>query len=165
MENKKKTLNIIDAAVILVIVAVIAGAFYRNYAGKLFSAAHTPTQIVYTVTVESVDKKYRNLIKTDDEVFLTESEKSCGTVLLSDFKPSKTYVVGEDALITKYDPAKLDITIKIKSDARKDQNGFFIADSVFIAPGKELKLYTAAMEFSGTVTDVGEISDSQNQNN
>ncbi len=161
MENKRSLFNIVDAAIILVLAAIIAGSFIRSSESSIFFGSHTPAKISYTVVIENAEREFRNMLSFGDEVYLASLEKGCGNISGIRKSPSKTYIRDDEneCMIIKYDPAKVDITLTITAYVRKDKNGFFLADSQFIAPGKALKLYTGGLSFDCTVTGVSELSE------
>jgi len=155
MEKKKSFINIIDAAIIIVIIAIFAGSFVRTYMKNHSPANTSVTAVEYTVLIKSADKDFRRLLDNESDVYLSDSDSLCGTIADVTKTPAKTYVeqsTGELAI--KYDPSETDITAVIRADARVDKNGVFVADNVFIAAGKSLDLYTRAFEFECQVQSV-----------
>ncbi len=159
MENKKRTLNIIDVAILLAVIAIIGGAVFRTYGkNNLFASGHD-VSIEYTLEIKETEKEFRQLINTGDNVYFSADGKDCGTVVDCRKNPSKTYVKsGTDRLIVKYNPAHIDIFLTIRVDAYKTENGYFVYGSNCIAPGMSLKFHTDNFEFDAQVKKITEIN-------
>lgn len=160
MEKKKSILNIVDITIILVIVAIIVGSFLKSSQSRIFFGSHNTVKISYTVVISGAERELRQAINAGESVFLKDSGKNCGTISNIRKSPSKTYIVDDesDELLIKYDTSKLDITLTVTADAVKNHNGYLICDSIFIAKGKVLNMFTEFSLFEGTITNVSELA-------
>ncbi len=159
MENKKRSLNIIDVAIVLAVIAIIGGAVFRTYGKNNLFASGKDVTIEYTLEIKETEKEFRQLINTGDNVYFYSNGKLCGTVVSSKKNPSKTYVKnGSDELVIKHNPAHIDIFLTVRTDAYKTENGYFVGGSNCIAPGMNQRFYTDTFEFDAQVKNITETS-------
>lgn len=129
-QRKKVRFNLIDALIIILILAVIAGAAYL-----LISVLRQPRginnsgQIEFDVRISNVDESCLSLIKNGDTVKDSVTGAVIGTIV--DVKTEKaqyygTVAVEEDGIITvpttDYTD-KYDVYVKITANAEKDDRG------------------------------------------
>ncbi len=157
MQNKKTLFNIVDIAIILVLVAIIAGSVIKSAKGKQNTSTHDTEKIQYTVVIHNTDLTFNTLLKDGDDIYFSDLELPAGKILGEVKKTSaKNYAVNtqSDVLDVKYNPYRNDITFTVVSNAQNKDNSYCLYDSVFIAPGKSLKLYTRNTSFECTVENV-----------
>ena len=147
-------LNIIDLAVILAVIAVIAGIFVRftGGAGKIVTASK---KIEFEVKVEGVrdftvnaldkkgfvtDKRYNVVtgeiedVNTVDAVF--ESTKSDGTIVKAPMEDRFTCYV------------------TIVTDGKESDSGYFDTNNEDIAVGRDYTIYSKYVTTTGIITKV-----------
>lgn len=159
MENKIRFFNIIDVAIILVLIAIIGGAVFRTYMDDFFLTNSKNVTIEYVLEIESTEKEFRRLINNGDFLYSNNSSSSCGVVVSCEKNPSKTYVKGqEDELIIKYNPEKIDIFLTVNSIAQKSDSGYIIEGNNYIGVGLSSQFRTDMFIFDAKVISIREIS-------
>ena len=119
--NIKKHINSADIVILLGVLAVIASLIFRQPAKKLISEMFFSTEVTYSVHV----------FDASDNAF------GIGTELF-DVHGNNIGVVADiqsgfsEALIT------------VNTPGMRDETGVFIADSMFIAAGLEIEIYSPA---------------------
>lgn len=80
--NKKKTrFNVIDALVILLIIALALGAAYFIISSQdTRQISHYNKQVIYTVRISGVSEEYLGRFSEQDEVFDSKTFSSIGTI-------------------------------------------------------------------------------------
>ena len=114
MDKKRRSLNIIDIAIIFALIAIIGGAVFRTYVNNNVFISEEKVSIEYVLEIKSTEKEFRNLINNGDLIYAVSNNAPCGTIVSCQKNPSKTYVTdNEEQLLIKYNPANkitLDIT-------------------------------------------------------
>jgi hypothetical protein len=142
--KKKKRFNLIDAFVLLIILALISGTVYfsiRN--NKEFHSELRTKNITYTVLLENVDKDFLNVFETDGHVLNSSTLEYIGKI--SKIKTEKSAILtdkaekndsGEGYTIIKktYDDV-YDVYITLTSKASMDERGIAYIDRQRITVG------------------------------
>ncbi len=156
MRTKKSLFNIVDTAIILVLIAIIIGSFVRSRQSSMFFGNDSSFDVTYTILIENADTNIRGNLDKGDVLYLESSSKQAGVISGIRKSPSKTYIEDNDnaEMVIKYDSSRHDLTLTISAKAYKNDNGTFICDSYFIAPGKTIKAYTQLCSLEGKITSV-----------
>lgn len=126
MKKNIKKFNGTDVVILLALIAVASAIIFRNSAEKMIEDLFYKTQITYFVLA---DKEGTENLK--EGMILFDNEKNMlGTVenIKDDTDTSEEY------------PDRYEI--EISTQGMRDSIGTYIGDGMFIAPGKNLQLYT-----------------------
>ncbi len=158
MEKTKKSINILDLVIVLVLICSVIGVIYKGYSNSASKDTEKLCQTQVTLTIQGAKSEFRNILEVGDDVYFENNGLILGKINSIDKKTQKTYVIDEnDTLSAKYNPYNLDITITLDAKMYKDQSGHFKASGGILAPGKNISLYTTNFEFEATVIEIAEI--------
>lgn len=145
-------INLIDLAVVVVILAAIAGvAFKKNTVDSIRSSS---ASIEYTMKIKKVRSGTLGGIKAHGEGAVSEAEtgKALGTITSVSDEPAETYVVKDNGEYSKTTiDGKYDIYVKLKVSGNET------ADGIFAESGKQLFVGDAVALQIGDVQTTGEI--------
>lgn len=154
--KKKKSFNIADVVIILLIVSIIGYIAYTvvsSYANDFFEDKYN---VEYTVKLSGVMKDFENNIKIGDIVTETESLSEIGKVV--DVKTSPSIYIGSDQngkTVTSDNPLFIDIVITVEAEATLP-DGIFTVNGYRITAGKDISLRVPDFIGKGTCTGIAE---------
>lgn len=146
--------NIIDIAVILAVVAVVAGVFVRftGGAGKIVTATkkiefEVKVDGVRSFTVDALDKK--GLVTNKNYDIVTGEITNVDTVDCVQKATKTNGTVVEAPLEERYTS-----TVTIVTDGKESDSGYFDSNNEEIAVGREYTIYSKFVKTTGTITRV-----------
>ena len=91
-EKKERKFNFIDFLLIVLVLAIVAGAIYLFSPGSFLNQIKTEKQgtLSYTVEIKGVDGEYLNKIKENDVVVDSVTKNTIGTVVAVDYNTKQT---------------------------------------------------------------------------
>ncbi|MCH5186160.1 MAG: DUF4330 domain-containing protein [Oscillospiraceae bacterium] len=146
--------SIIDIGFVLVIAAVIFGAYMRfsSGAGKLVT---TPTKFEYVVKVSNVRQfTVDALIKKG---YITDKKYEAVLGEIVDVKVEEAHmesVTAEGEVVDTALPERYTCYVTIRSDGKEGQNGYFNAKNDEISVGRNLNIYTKYVSTSGGIESI-----------
>lgn len=155
--DKKKAFrfNIIDVIVIIALLALAAAFVFRSVLSDNLKITMKSADIQYEFKSTSLQEESGDLLQPGDAIYDDETDKLVGTVQSVSTSPAELYVTLQTGEIVKRtSPGRIDLTVVIEAEGKTDETGVYLNGSMFIAPGKELHLYTKNLDFVGTVQDV-----------
>ena len=156
----KKKFSIIDLAIILAFICIVGGIIFRTYIKNNIFENSDITTIEYTLEIKNTDKQIRKLINNGDHIYSTKNNSCVGTIVKCDRKASSVYVKGEDNnMITVSNTAGIDITLTVRTQATKTQQGYSIDGQTYILPGYKDRFTSKKCEFDAQITSVKSVSD------
>lgn len=160
MKNNKKSINILDLVIVLVLICSVTGVIYNGYSASSPGGSEKLTKAQVTLTIHGAKSDFRNILEPGQKVYFEENGLLFGKINNIFKKTQKTYVVDEnDTLSAKYNPYNLDITISLDAKIYKDVNGHFKTSGGILIPGKTISLYTTNFQFDAVVIEVQEDTD------
>lgn len=146
--------NIIDIAVILAVIAVVAGVFVRftGGAGKIVTATkkiefEVKVDGVRSFTVDALDKK--GLVTNKNYDIVTGEITNVDTVDCVQKATKTDGTVVEAPLEERYTS-----TVTIVTDGKESDSGYFDSNNEEIAVGREYTIYSKFVKTTGTITRV-----------
>lgn len=156
-EKRKIRFNIIDVIIIIAILAVAGAFLLRGNGGELINSAFAEADIEYVIKIASIQNASADAVKAGDGVFYYENDAAIGKVTAVEYKPATVYVNVPEGEIKKFElTQKIDLTITVSAKGKSDATGNYINGNLFVAPGKELHIYTKNIDFVGTVMSVNQ---------
>lgn len=157
MEKNKKSINILDLVIVLVLICSVIGVIYNGYSGSDSNKSEKLCVSQVTLTIQGAKSEFRNILESGDNVYFEDNGLLFGKIDNIFKKTQKTYVVDEnDTLSAKYNPYNLDITITIDAKMYKDSDGHYKTSGGILIPGKTFSLYTTNYQFDAVVIEVQE---------
>ena len=95
-DRQKTRFNFIDVLIILIILAVVGAAVYLIVTGNMESRRAESANIEFTVRISAVDEKYLSLIRENESVKDSSTDKVIGTI--RKITTEKTRYYGDTAI-------------------------------------------------------------------
>ena len=151
-DKKSRKFNFVDFLLILLVLALIAGAVYLFTQGSIFKKLGATEQgtLTYTVEIQGVDAEYLNIIKESDVVVDSVTKNTLGTVSAVDYNTKQTvleYVKNEDedgnvtytGVLSEY-PNQYTVLVTITAPAEYVSGDGYFVNNCRIAVGEGLAL-------------------------
>lgn len=147
--------NIIDIFVVFAVFLILATTIFRWINLKKLPLESEINTVVYTISIYNEDYEYNSIIKVGDELYLYDSHEHLGEVIDTKYENTFISMLSSDGTETKYiNPARINITLKVKLNAKIKDNGFYTKDNTFIFPGYSSLMNTNTFAFEGQIEDV-----------
>ena len=164
MKNSKKSLNIIDLATIIILVAVLIFVAIKIPDVKEIITSDNQTKVTYIVETQDQNPEILNYFKVDDQVFEDDSLKKMGFVTGITQKP---YIIHTEdkhnkKIIEQKIPDKINVYIEITADGVL-KNGNVAVDSVNILVGKTIDLNIGNASIKGVIVGVDSTNDTKEE--
>lgn len=149
----KKKFNIIDIAVVLLIITAVVGFSMRFSGGK--KSLNSQTEFRYTIQVENVrnftvDALKKSLIVTDEDSLI-----SIGEIKDVQVKNAiKANYLNDGTLVSPTLPEKYTCLVTIEARGSESDNKFLLEDTTELAVGRTTDLITKYVSTSGVITSV-----------
>ena len=167
----KAHFNVIDAVVIVLVIAVALGVYFRfNIVDRLRSQANTADYAV-SFSVEDIRYTTPNYINVGDEVYFADSGELFGTLMsesentnaLNIVPASKYFKDSNGNVVQVFYPdgeSRVDAKGRISCRGYYDESGGFSVDGrQYIAPGQTLNVRTELVTLTLTVTSIEAIAE------
>ncbi len=154
--TKKLRFSVIDAVILIVIIAVVASMVLRFTTGlRLFS--HDTEK--YTVTVKACGVRYTSIdmISSTEKVFLEGGELFGSIMHAPTVTPMLSYTVtstGEMVAVYYPDNTLVDIILEIDCDLLEENGSAMTKNGVHIAPGVIIEAHTPTVDLDFEVVSV-----------
>ena len=150
-------LSIIDAAAILLVIAVIAGICVR-YGSKLTSAIKSNETFEYVIKVQNVRTYTADALKKGGNITDKHSEKVLGKI--TDVRVEDAYETKETAdgrIVEAKLPEKATCYVTVAAQGKESDDVYIMADSTELSVGKNVDLYSQYCKTSGVIKEVRKI--------
>lgn len=153
MKLRNFKLNILDIAIIFIFISIIVGAVVRM---NLSSAAVGGEKVAITIVlnVEDETKSLSKALALNSDVTISDSQKKLGNVSAVVNRNNVKYVADGETFTKQFTDDKYRVLIRIQAEAIKNENGLFVTNNLYIAPGKSLQLETDKCVFNGTIVEI-----------
>jgi len=157
MDKKGKLfgkISIIDIGFILIVIAVVFGAYMRfsSGAGKIVT---TPTKFEYVVKVNNVRGFTVDALNKKGNITDKKNEKVLGEIV--DVKVEDTHmesVTAEGEVVDTVLPERYTCYVTILSDGKEGENAYFNSQNEEISVGRGVNIVTKYVLTSGTIDKV-----------
>lgn len=148
-------INAIDCFVVLLVIVLAFGAYYKfNSLDKTSKGAAMET-IVYKVEIKRVRDYVNNNIKEGDELFDKTSGKSIGRITNMTTRPAVENVLNVDGIYHLGTiENRLDVTLTVEADAVVGNDGAFVNRTYELSTGSERNFMTKYFEGLGKIGDI-----------
>lgn len=166
MNNKeKKRLGALDALIIIVLVICIVSIGLRVFS-TMRSETNANVQLdnyIISFKVSNIkDSSAKNYFEAGTNFYLSDSGVLLGSLREGVIvKDAETYYETEDGkvvLITNNavgDLYRVDVEASLEAQGRVDANGaFYLGGNIFIAPNKEIMIYSKYLSITVVITDI-----------
>ncbi len=164
--NKKAHFNVIDACIIVLIVAIILGIYFRfNIVDKLWEKTQTKEYAV-SFSIENIRYTTPSYMNIGDVVYFADSKEEFGTLItasdnvnvLNIVPASEYFPDGEGGVIEVFypdDETRIDARGRLSCFGYYDENGgFTVGGTHYIAPGQSVNVCTETVTVTMTITNI-----------
>lgn len=162
-KKDRRKINVIDVAIILLLLALLGTAAYRIYTEVTNGAPSNQSNIIVVFESQVDDDGILDYLKKGDSVFLTADKTKLG--VLYDEKAGDglgaVYKKANGDAEADTDTTKITLvgTLRLSADARKSQNGnYYVLNGRNITVGSKIDVYTETAVFKITVKSIETIS-------
>lgn len=156
MEKKKKfKFNIIDVAVLLVVILVILGASLKF--GKYNEKTDESSEgtILYTINIENVRDYSLQAYQSGDVVFDSLTGVKIGTIQNIESFDAVTYENSEDGELVKVvNPYKKDIILYIETPGTVENNAYYANKSIELKVNSQKAIETKYIKTTGIISNI-----------
>lgn len=147
-------ISIVDAAAVLLVIAVIAGICVR-YGSKLTTAIESSERFEYVVKVQNVRSYTADALKKGGNLTDKNSQKVLGEI--KDVRVEDAYESKETAdgrIVEAKLPEKVTCYVTIEALGKESDDVYIMEDSTELSVGKTVDLYTQYCKTSGVIKEV-----------
>ena len=156
----KLRFGVLDAAIIILILALIASVVLRYTTDNSFFSMKTEA---YNVTLKISDVRYttHNMLSNGDRVFLSNGDE-LGVITQTSVTPSVYYVADDDEKMTPLyypDNTFVDIVATVSCELSEKNGRTVTPDGDHIAVGVTFEVHTETVDMTVVVTSVEAVSE------
>lgn len=136
--NTKKLFNSADAIVVLALLAIVCGAFFRRPIEDMLAARYHSANVTYTMEIYGVASDGNDFLREGDTIY-TDDGRNIGVV------ESVQSTLADKNDRTSSGETKVNLTCSVSSQGYADDSGLYVGtDSpLFIAPGKTVDAHSS----------------------
>lgn len=150
----KGKFSIVDAAVIVLVLVVIAGICVR-YSSVVTGAVKSSESFRYVVKVPSVRVYTLNALVVGDNVTDKQSSKVLGKIVdVKSETATHTATTADGRIIQAQIADRLDCYVTIEAEGKESNESYLLHDSTELSVGREVELYTERCKTTGEITFV-----------
>lgn len=156
MEKKKRfKFNIIDAAVLLVIVLVIWGASIKFGKYNVKTDESSEGTILYTIDITNVRDYSLQAYQSGDTVFDSLTGVNIGTIQKIESADAVSYENREDGKLVKVvNPYKKDIVLYIETPGTVENNAYYANKSIELKVNSQKAIETKYVKTTGIISNI-----------
>lgn len=156
MEQKKFKFNVVDALIIIIIVAAVAVVGYKVVGNALF-ADNTNQAYEISFLCEEVPDFAASIIEVGDSVICEQTDNDLGIVTSVTVEPSRTYVTTADGEVVMTGKEHYNcVTITAQVEAVKYEHGLMV-DKAKYGVGHSITIRVGKAKIFGRVSGIEEI--------
>jgi hypothetical protein len=152
-DNKKTVrFNIVDVLIIIAVIAIACAFLFRNINTDKLNLSSNKIKLEYELKVSSLQENSGEMLKVGEQLYNRNTDKPCGKITKIDVTPAELYVpliTGE--IVKRYTPKRIDMRITVSTEGVVNDTGYYIDGYTFMAPSKELHVFTPKIDFIGVV--------------
>lgn len=147
-------LNIIDLAVILVIIAAAAGICVR-FVSKAADNVRSKTDFTYVVEIEGVRLCTVEALERKGLVTDTKTKNVIGEITDVEYQPMKTQSMKSDGTTVFAEvPDRYTALVTVKSEGSESDKGYFVGENIELSVGTTMTMATKYVNSSGKVKSI-----------
>lgn len=167
--KKAVRFGILDAFIILLVIAIVVGVFLRFNFSDMITKAQNRKDYAITFSIKNIRHTTDEYFNVGDSVYFESDDELFGTLMtysdLSKFaldKRPSSKVFNENGEIIEVSypntETRIDVTGRIKCEGTLSESGFLLNNSTYIAPGQTINIYTRLVSVTITVLEITEIT-------
>ncbi len=137
-ENKrnKAFINSADLIIIIAVLAIACGLFFRTPLEKIIEERFFSADITYEAVIYGKEASFLDIIEPGATIYDTKSNE---IGVISKVSSEQSFILDNQNHLTEY----FDIYLIIDTKGKTDAYGSYVGDSVFVAPGTTMKVFTS----------------------
>lgn len=148
-------INLIDAAIALVIIVIAAGAVYKFAFMEKTSTVSAMEPITYTVEVKKVRSFITENVREGDTLFDSASGSAIGTITKIEATPAKEPMgLLDGTLILAEVENRYDVVFTVEAEASKTGDVYYVNRSYETVIGSTKDFLTKYSQFEGKVKEI-----------
>ncbi|PKM62541.1 MAG: hypothetical protein CVU97_04890 [Firmicutes bacterium HGW-Firmicutes-21] len=152
-ENRVR-FNILDVLIVLIIIALIIGVFFRNNIVELLSPDKS-VEITYTFELKEVDSTRLSYLTQNTPLASRDSGGSMGRIVSVTPSVSVITEYAVDGSIMHLERSGYyDVTVRAVARGYKSDSGVFLDGEVLIAPGMKQYIITATAVYEAIILSI-----------
>ncbi len=168
--NKKAHFNIIDAAIIILVISVILGIVFRSHIiDRLWAESNTEDYIV-SFSVDNIRYTTPAYLEVGDEVCFADNGELFGKLMSEsdnvnalNITPASEYFTDSKGNVVEVfypdEESRVDTKGRIECRGYYDEDGGFSIDGRhYIAPGQSVNVRTELVTFTVRITDIAPLT-------
>jgi|LSQX01.3.fsa_nt_gb ABC-type glucose/galactose transport system permease subunit len=150
----KGKVSIVDIVVVLLILFLAAGIFYKFYFVEKGGYAEFDN-LQYKVEVKGIRQQSVDAITLESKLFESETDVFMGTIIEKVVEPELDYLALNDGTMVQAEkPGRYIVTLTIDVDGVENDHGFFAQGSTELKIGSSVWLKNQLISFEGTVQKI-----------
>ena len=150
-----KKINIIDIAIVILIIALVFAAYLKF---AVYDHTKTDAEMIkleYSIKVPAVRVYTLNAFKVGDTVYDSQTKLVIGIITKIDSVNNKGLVETSDGRVASAEnPNRYDVTITIQGDGMETDRAYFADRSVELKVGSEKQIETLYLKTTGTIMSI-----------
>lgn len=151
----KRKLNILDAFIIVVVLAVICLFAFKFMGSDRITKAGEYKEVEYVIKVQSLRDFTAEAILKEGAIQYEEDGAAAGEIISKEVLPAEgelRLVTGETKTVTV--PDRYDVYVTVKSEGVQKDNGFYLYGKTAVNIGNNKMYKCGHVVFSGTVIEI-----------
>jgi len=151
-----KKINIIDLALILIIVISVVSTVYKFGFSNHKDVGSANTKITYVVKVKAVRDVASDALKVGDALYEKTTKKPIGKITDKKVDVAKESVNMSNGTLSKEVeiPDKYDVYLTIEGEGLVSDEGYFLDGSYQIGVFSSVEFFSKFVDTTGTVTEI-----------
>lgn len=151
-----KKINIIDLALVLIIVISVAATVYKFGFSKHKAVVNSDTKITYVVKVKAIRDVASNALNVGDNLYEKGTKKPIGKITDKKVVNAKEFVNMADGTLSKQAeiPERYDVYLTVESQGTQSDEGYFLDGNYQIGVFSSISFFTRTVDTTGTVTEI-----------
>ena len=158
-DKTKRKFNLVDFIIVIAVIGCIAGVAVRyDFASKLgMNSSNDEVEISFLVM--GIRNSSYEAFHVGDEFYWKQNSMRVGELVeLGDLQQAESYILDENNQYKiSYNEQRCDVRGKILAKGKMTSDGFMLAGTQFLAPGKSMLVESQYVSVTLTITDIVKI--------
>lgn len=148
-------INIVDIAVILIVIILIVCATIKFRKFNQKTADSASQTIVYQIDVQNVREYTLEMIKSGDTIYDEQTGVNIGEVVDITSKPAETFeTLPSGEVVEVYNPYRFDIVLTIETPGTVETNAYYANKSIELKVNSTKVIETKYLKTTGTISNI-----------
>lgn len=154
-EKKKFKINIVDLLVVIVVIALIGGAYLKFSKYNVKTDASSEETILYTIDVLNVRDYSVNAYRSGDVVYDALTGVNIGVIQNIEETEAVSYEINEEGKVVKVtNPYRKDLKIFLETPGTVENNAYYANKSIELKVNSQKAIETKYAKTTGTISSI-----------